>query len=289
MMRPVKYLEPRTLEEACHLLSTHKEEARLIAGGQSLIALLKQRLIFANYLIDIKGFSELDYIKEDGDNLRIGALTTLRAIERSSVVNQKFPMLKEAMRLVGHVQIRNWGTIGGSLAHADPAGDAAPVLIALGARVEATSTQGQREISIEDFFVDYLVNALNADEILTGVIIPYLPAGSNGVYLKEVMRAGDTGIASVAVTVNLNGGQEVKESGIVFGCQAGPPIRAINAEKAVIGKKAGDSMEDVAKVAAEEANFATDVLGSAEYKKHLAGLMIQNALQVAISDNSHLT
>ena len=282
-MKPFKFLEPKTLKEACSMLSQYKEEARLIAGGQSLVPMLKHRLIDPKYIIDLKGIADLSYIKEDKDGLRIGALTSQRDVETSAIVKKRFLVLAEAEHSVGAVQIRNWGTIGGSLAEADPSGDPAPALIALGGRIKATSTRGQREIALEDFFIDYLENALEADEILSEIILPYPAAKSGGSYVKEVVRVGDTGIASVAVVVTLNGQDKVKEARIVLGAQASTPIRAKGAEKAAVGKGAGDDMEDVGEAVAREANPAPDVLGSVEYKTGLSKVITKRALETAIN------
>ena len=281
-MRPFKFLEPKTLDEACTLLLKYKEDARLIAGGQSLVPMLRHRLISPQYLINLKGIAELEYIKETADGLRIGALTTQREVETSDIVRKRFPILSEAERSVAALQIRNWGTIGGSLAEADPVGDPAPALMALGARIKATSTRGQREIPLDDFFVDYLENALEADEILTEIIISYPAPGTGGCYLKEVERAGDTGIASVAVVVNLDKKDKVKEARIALGCQATTPIRAKQAEGAAVGKGSDDNMEEVAEAVAREANPAADVLGSVEYKLAVAQVITQQALKTAI-------
>ena len=146
-MKPVEFLEPETVEEAYSLLAKYKEEAKLIASGQSLIPMLKQRLFTPKYLISIRNLSGIDYIREADDGLRIGALTTQRTVETSEVVRRRFPVLAEAVHAVGTVQIRNWGTIGGSLAEADPTGDPPPALLALGARVRALSVRGEREVN----------------------------------------------------------------------------------------------------------------------------------------------
>jgi CO/xanthine dehydrogenase FAD-binding subunit len=281
-MKPAEFLEPETLEEACSLLSKYKEEAKLVASGQSLIPMLQQRLITPKYLISTRSLPGLDYIKEDDDALRIGALTTQRTLETSEVVRRRSPLLAEAVHAVGTVQIRNWGTIGGSLAEADPSGDPPPALLALGARVKAVSTSGEREVPLDGFFVDYIQTSLEPDEILTEIIVPYLPPNTGGTYIKDVVRAGDTGIVTVAALATLNGNQTVKEARIVLGCQAATPLRAQRAEKAAVGKQAADDLEDVAQAASQDADPAPDVLGSVEYKRYLAGLRTKQALRTAI-------
>ncbi len=282
-MKPLEFLEPKTLEEACALLSEHKEEAKLIAGGQSLRPILRHRLLAPKYLINIKGLSELDYIKELSGEWKIGALTTHRTIETSTGIHQKCPMLVEMERSLGSVQIRNWGTIGGSLAHADPSGDPAPALIAVGAKVKIVSTKGERELPLESFFTSYFETDLEADEILTEITVPYPAPNSMGAYLKEAIKAGDIGITTVATMITLNGKQQVKEAKFVLGTQSTPPIRATQAERAAVGKRAGDSMEDVAEAAAKEARPQADILGSVEYKLELVKVLIKRALNLAIS------
>ncbi|MFC2047456.1 FAD binding domain-containing protein [Chloroflexota bacterium] len=281
-MRSLEFLEPTTLTEACSLLSKYKDEARLISGGQSLVPILKLRLISPKYLIDLKGINALDFIRENDDCLSIGALTTEREIETSDIIKRRFPILAEAVHTIGSVQIRNWGTIGGSLAHADPAGDIGPVLMALRSRVKAKSTRGEREISLEEYFTDYFESALEPDEILTEVTIPYLPSKSGGVYAKEINRVGDTGICSMAVVVSLKGNDEVKKASIVLGCQSKTPIRAINTEEIAIGRKANDSMMELEKTIVKEVNPVADVLGSIEYKVDLVRITIKQALPKAI-------
>ena len=282
-MKPVEFLEPETVEEAYSLLAKYKEEAKLIASGQSLIPMLKQRLFTPKYLISIRNLSGIDYIREADDGLRIGALTTQRTVETSEVVRRRFPVLAEAVHAVGTVQIRNWGTIGGSLAEADPTGDPPPALLALGARVRALSVRGEREVPLDEFFVDYIQTSLELDEVLTEIIVPYLPPNTGSAYIKDVVRAGDTGIVTVAVLATLDGKQAVKEASIVLGCQAATPVRALRAEKAAVGKSAVDDLEDIAEAASQDADPAPDVLGSVEYKRYLAGLRTKQALRTAIN------
>ena len=281
-MKPAEFLEPATLAEACSLTAKHKEEGKLVASGQSLIPMLQQRLITPDYLISIRNLTGLDYINEDSEMLRIGALTTQRTVETSEVVKKRLPLLAEAVHAVGTVQIRNWGTIGGSLAEADPTGDPPPALLALGAKVKVVSVRGEREVSLDEFFVDYLQSSLEPDEIITEIIVPYPPPKTGGAYVKDVIRAGDTGIVTVAVLATLDGKGTVKEARVVLGCQASTPLRAKRAEAAAVGKGATDDLQGVAEAASQDADPAPDVLGSVEYKRHLAGLRTREALRTAI-------
>ncbi|MFC1995276.1 FAD binding domain-containing protein [Chloroflexota bacterium] len=275
-------MKPVTLEEACKLLPTLNREGKLLSGGQSLVPLLQQRLISPKYLIDLKGISEIDYIRENSDSLSIGAITTERAIETSTLIKSRFPLLAEAAHSIGAIQIRNWGTIGGNLAHADPDGDFGPALWALGAKVIITSINGQREIPLDKFFMNYFESAIESDEILSEVVIPYPPQRSGGIYHKEVIRAGGRGISSMAVMVTLNKNDEVKQAKIVLGCQSRVPIRAVQTEKLAVGRNLNANMKDLEEVIATEADPSVDVLGSIEYKAHLVKVIVRHALPEAI-------
>lgn len=282
-MKPFEFLEPTNLQEACSLLSQYKEDAKILAGGQSLRPIMRQGLLSPKYLINIKGLAELEYIRGDANGLRIGALTTESAVEKSPVVKEKFPLLVEMEKFLGAPQIRNWGTIGGSLAFSDLAGDPAVALIALGAKVKAVSTRGEREIPVAEFETGCFENVLEPDEILTEITIPYPPPHSGGAYTEEVVRTGDLGIAIVAAMVTLDDNKAVNDARIVLGAQSVSAFRAKEAEKAAIGKKAGDNLDDVAEKAAKEANPGTDVLGSAKYKREMARVLTKQALSLAIS------
>ena len=283
-MKPFEYIRPKSLAEALSLLSEHREEAKIIAGGQSLIPQLKLRVLAPKFIIDVKNLQELSYIRDDRDSLRIGALTTHRAIETSPLVKDRFPILVEAAHRLGQVQIRNWGTIGGALSHADPEADLAPPLIALRAKGKALSTRGEREIALEDFFVDYFTTVLEVDEILTEIEVPFLAPHSAGAYRKETIIAGDFPIVSVAVAIGLDERREtVKEARIVLGAVGVTPIRATEAGRVIIGKKVnGRIAYEAGAVASTEAQPVTDVLGSVEYKRKLVGLLTKEMVNLAI-------
>ena len=184
-MTPLEFFKPVTIEEACNLLAKFKQEAKLLSGGQSLVPLLQQRLISPRCLIDLKGLPEMEYIRENSDSLSIGVLTAERAIETSSIIKKRFFVLAEAAHSIGAIQIRNWGTIGGNLAHADPDGDFGPVLLALEASAKTISVNGQREIPMNEFFINYFESSVKPDEILSEVVIPYQPRRSGGIYHKD--------------------------------------------------------------------------------------------------------
>lgn len=284
-MRPFEYLAPKDLDEACSLLAKHRDEAKILSGGQSLVALLRQRLVSPAYVIDIRRVPGLDYIREDKDGLSIGALTTHRTVETSPAVAKRFPMLAEAEHRLAHRQVRNWGTIGGNLSHADPGGDLAPSLMALGAVVKVVSARGKRTVPMAEFFTDYLVTVLEPDEILVEVVIPYLKAGSGGAYHKESIRAGDRPIASVAAVVSLDGKAGViKSARIALGGVGLTPLEAKEAGKSLAGKKATAGVVlEAGAIAAREAQPTADVEGSVEYKRHIVGLLTRDMLNLALT------
>ena len=280
-MIPFDYLEPTSLEEACSMLSEHKEEAKILAGGQSLLPLLKTRLIAPKYVINIKGLPGLEYIDAVQDGIKIGALTTHRAVETSPLINNRVPMLAQMEAQVGSVPIRNWGTIGGNISHADPAGDPSTALIALGAKIKATSIRGVREISLDDFFVNYFESVLEHDEILTEIQVPQPMPNTGMVYSKESIRLGDYPIISVAVVVRLER-SVVKEARIVLSAVGATPIRAKEAEGMIIGKEISDDVLDkMGNVLEEEIQPTGDVVASEEYKRELAKIISKRAVRQA--------
>jgi len=283
-VKPFTYLKPKNLEEACAMLSQHKDEAKMIAGGQSLMALLKLRLISSDHLIDLKSLHELEYIENSGNSVRIGALTTHRTLETSPLIKEKLPVIAEAEKRLAQVQIRNWGTVGGALCHADPVGDLGPVVTALDAKVRAVSSRGKRELSIDEFFVDIFTTSLEPDEILYEVEIPCLPPFSAGAYRKETVTAGDYAIASVAAVVALEeDGKRMKQARLVLGAVGNRPIRARKAEEALTGAEVSEEViERAAATASEEADPLEDVQGSIEYKRRLVKILAKEMLGRAI-------
>jgi len=208
MIKDFEYLAPKTLKEALTLLDKYRDECKVIAGGQSLLILMRQRLVTPEYLIDIKGLSELNFIASDArEGIKIGALATHRAIEKSPAMKNGFSVLGEMERRLASVQTRNWGTIGGNICHGDPAGDPAPVLIALKSTLKIASLRGERTIPVEDFTLDYFETALEPDELLTEIQVP-LPLPHTGTaYSKFNIIESDAATVGVAVSPNLGLGQ----------------------------------------------------------------------------------
>jgi carbon-monoxide dehydrogenase medium subunit len=285
-MKNFDYFSPQNVKEACSLLSQYPEEAKVIAGGQSLLIILKQRLISPDYLIDIKGISDLDYVRYDEkDGLRIGALTTHRNLEMSAVVREKFSMLAEMERRLATIQIRNWGTLGGNLCHGDPASDLAPPLIALDAEVKLTGPSGERVVKLEEFFKDYYETVLGVDEILTEIHVPTPPRGG-GIYMKTSLRETDMALVGVATFVVLDSKDRklCQDVRIVMGSVGPRPMRSTKAEDLMRGQKVDDRvMEKVAKAASEDAEPISDIHGSEEYKKEMVKVLVRRTLKEAIS------
>jgi carbon-monoxide dehydrogenase medium subunit len=273
-----EYLVPKTTEEALKLLSQYdEEECKVIAGGQSLIILMKQRLLTPKYLIDIKGLSDLDYIKlDEKEGLKIGALTTHRAIEKSPVIQKGFSVLAEMEQNISSVETRNWGTIGGNVSHGDPGGDPAPVLITLNAKLKLISSSGERTIDAEDFTLDYFETALRHDELLAEIQIPTLPPNTGVKFTKYSQIAGDYATASVGVLITLDKNEICDNVRIALGSVGIAPMRAKKAEDILKGKKISDDLlTEAGQVASEEASPTSDAEVSEEYKRELVKVLVK--------------
>ena len=285
-MNTLKYCPAQTVKEACELLSQYGEEAKILGGGQSLVALMKQKLVNPSYIIDIKELSDLDYIRCDKeDGLRIGAVTTHRTVETSESVTKNFVMLAEMERTLASVAVRNWGTVGGSLAHADPASDLAATLMALGAQVTLTRTESERVVGLDDFFVDYFETALQPDELLTEIHIPNSGRGS-GFYYKFARRATDLAVVSVAVDLGLVPDDQgrCRDIRIVMGSVGPTPLRSRRAEDLLKGQIITDALiEAAAGVSAEDAQPSTDINGSEEYKREIVQVLVARSIKEAVS------
>jgi len=285
MIRDFEYFAPKTVEEALTLLSQYNEESKVIAGGQSLLVLMRQGLVSPKYLIDIKGISALDFINLDkNEGLRIGALTPHRAIEKSPVIRNGFAVLSEMELKLASVQTRNWGTIGGNLCHADPAGDPAPVLIALNGKLKLASLSGERTVAVEDFSTDYFETVLHHGELLTEIQVPNPPPRTGAAYSKFNIIENDMGIASTAVSITLNLKNETcSDARIVLGAVSSVPMRAKEAEKVLVGKEISDDLlVKAGQIASEETEPITDVLASEEYKRELVRVLVKRVAREAL-------
>ncbi len=284
-MNQFEYVPATSAGEAVALLSRYGEEAKLLGGGQSLVGLIKQNLVFPSHLIDIKGVAELDYIRyEPGDGLRIGALTTHRSLEKSAVVNERFFMLAEMEHTLASAPVRNWGTVGGNLSHADPASDLAPALLALGAEVTLAGPDGDRVVNLDDFFVDFFETAIRHDELLTEIHVPDSGPGG-GKYYKFARRATDLAIASVAVhlTVAPDARDTCKDFRIAMGAVGSTTMRSKRAEDILRGQKIKDALiEEAALLSSEDARPTTDINGSEAYKREVLRVIAKRAIKEAV-------
>jgi carbon-monoxide dehydrogenase medium subunit len=277
-----EYFAPKTVPEAVGLLQRLGAEAKVLAGGHSLIPLMKLRLAAPRYVVDLNRIAGLAYIKEADGVLRIGALTRHADLETSDLVRRRYPLLADTARVIADPIVRNWGTVGGALAHADPAGDWGAAMLAAGAQVVVAGPQSERVIPIDDFLVDTFTTALRPDEIATEIRVPQPAARSGGAYLKLERKVGDFAIAAVGVSLALDEAERVGGVGIGL-CNVGPiSRRAERAEEALRGKPADDAtIARAAAAAAEEADPATDLRGPAEYKRDVVRVLTGRALRLA--------
>jgi len=274
------YFDPTSLPETLDLLARYGEEGKILAGGQSLLPLLYLRLAQPRYLIDINRVAALSYLRREGDTLVIGALTRQRAVERSPLVQAGWPLVVEAVRQVGHSQIRNRGTFGGSVAHADPAAEIPAVVAALDGVMRVASTQGERTLTADEFFLTYLTTALEPTELLVEVRLPSPPARSGWAFLEVSRRHGDFALAGVACLLALEpDGRHIAAARLAFTGVGGTPLRARAAEAALIGEVASPALfaraGELAQAAAEP---DSDVHASAEYRRHLVGVLTRRGL-----------
>jgi carbon-monoxide dehydrogenase medium subunit len=276
------YHAPRTLPEAVTLLARLGEEAKVLSGGQSLLPMLKLRLAQPAHLVDIGRIDGLEYLKEDDGLLRIGGRTREAALERSEIIRERFPILADTAAVIADPLVRNLATVGGNLAHGDPANDHPATMIALGARVAVVGPQGEREIPVEKLFTGLFTTALRPDEILTEIRVPRPPARSGGAYLKLERKVGDFATAAAAVQLTLGAGGEVVRAGVAL-TNAGPtPVKAREAERFLEGKRLDDAVvAEAARLAAAAARPAADRRGSVEYKKEMARVLTARAIRKA--------
>jgi carbon-monoxide dehydrogenase medium subunit len=278
------YYAASSVREAIQLLHD-KTDAKVLAGGQSLLALMKLRLATPAALVDItKIEDDLSFIKKGNGSLTIGALTPHDAIEHNATVKNLFPILADAASKIGDQQIRNRGTIGGSCCHADPAADLPTALIALNPTFVARGLNGQRTIESSKFFLDTFTTALKRDEILTEIRIPYLARGSGSGYVKHSPREGDFAIVGVGAALTIDSRDVCKDVRIGLGAVAPTPIRANSAEKYLKGKKLNkESIADAGEKANEGADPPSDIHGSKEYRLEMIQVFTRRVLNLALS------
>jgi aerobic carbon-monoxide dehydrogenase medium subunit len=278
-----EYFRPSTLQDAISLLQQHGDEAKILSGGQSLIPMMKLRLARPAYLIDINRITGVSYIKEEGGMLKIGGLTREAEIEASPLVRSRYPLLMDTAGVIADPQVRSMATIGGNLAHGDPANDHPAAMMAFGAQVVTTGAQGERTIPIEEFFVSLFTTALAPDEILTEIRIPIAAARSGGAYFKLERKVGDFATAAAAVQLTLDSSGAVQKIGIGLTNVGPTPIKARKAEDALRGKKPDAALiAQAAQLAASEAQPSSDLRGPEEYKRGLVKELTRRALSRAL-------
>lgn len=279
---PFKYLAAASIEEAVSALAAGTGEAKLLAGGQSLVPMLNFRLLAPEVVVDINRIPGLDAIREAPDGgLRIGALVRHHALETSALVAERFPVLAAAMRHVAHLAVRNRGSIGGSLAHGDPAAELPLMAVLLEARITAVGPDGERQIEAADFFEGALTTALAETEIVTEITLPALPPGTGWGFEEVARRSGDFALAAVAATLACAGGK-VREARLAVTGAGEIPLR-ISAAEALLKDKALDpaAIEAAAALAREAVQPNDDLHASADYRRHLVGVLSRRSLKAA--------
>ena len=284
-MKPPKfrYFAPESVGEALALLAEHADEARVLAGGQSLVPLMNMRLVHPDVLIDINGIAELSFIKAWDGGLAIGTLTRDATLTSDKMTMERLPVLTEAAHCVGHPAIRNRSTVGGSIAHADPAAELPAVMVALNAEFVVRSRSGSRTISAQNFFKGYLTTDLKEGEMLTELRIPGLSPRSGSAFVEFARREGDYALAGVAAVITLDANGAIADARLGL-CSVGPaPVRPQAAEALLRGHRPGNEAWAAAASAVVSVldNPLSDIHGSADYRRHLAGVLTKQALAIA--------
>lgn len=276
------YFAPPTIEEAVQILSENEADAKILAGGQSLIPAMRYRLSLPSILIDINGLSNMSHVRADNGHLAIGAMARESQLESSELVQTQFPLLADAAFVIADPIVRNMATVGGNIVHADPANDHPAVMLAYNAVATAVGPNGRRDIAIDDFFVDFFESALASDEILTEIRIPRLSEGDTGAYIKFERKVGDYAISATAVQMKLDGDTCV--SARVGLTNVNPvPMRSLEAEKILIGNKLTDEViEEAGRAAAAECDPAADLRGSVDYKRDMTRVLLKRAIRKSI-------
>jgi len=277
------YWAPYTLEEAIALLHEIGDEAKILAGGHSLIPMMKLRFASPEHLIDINNIPGLSYVKEEDDYLKIGAMTREAELEHAEVIHQKYPIFTDAAKLIADPQVRNMGTIGGNLAHGDAANDHPAVMIALRAEVEITGRGGKRHVAIDDFFHGFYMTAIQHGEILTEIRVPIPATKTGNAYHKLERKVGDYATAGVAVQISLDDNGFCNYAGIGLTNVNSTPMRAARSEEALLGGRITDEqIAQAAQYAAEDCNPTSDLRGDEEYKRAMVAILTKRMIKKAL-------
>ena len=280
---PFEYHTPGSVEEAVGLLNQYGEDAKILAGGQSLVPMMNFRLVRPKHLLDINHIPNLSYIKENGGKLMIGGLTRHRMLEFSPLIREKYGLLLEAVLLIGHPAIRTRGTIGGSIVHADPTAELPALLVALDGEVQVTGPNGKRSIGWRDFFVTYFTTTVEPTEMCTEVVLP-MPSEKAGWAFEEFAhRHGDFGIVGVAVVIEADAKNRCTQARLAIAGGAPTPMRATAAEEFLKGKELTPQVfSEAGQKVAGEVEPDSDLHATADYRRHLAAVMTERALTRAV-------
>jgi len=278
-----EYYAPRSLKDAVAFLSAHRDDVKILSGGQSLLPLMKMRLSKPGYVVDIGRIPGLDTISEESGKLILGALVTHEQIEQSALLKTKCPLLPQTAATIADVQVRNRGTIGGSIAHADPAGDWPAAVLALDAEVKIFGPQGERWVNCSEFFLGLLMSVLEADEIVTAVRVP-ITGGDKTAYQKAAPRSSGFAVTGVAVRLALDPGGACSRAAIGITGVADKAYRAERTEQMLSGKILDSRLiEQAAAESTRNVEVIEDINGSSEYRAHLTRVYVQRAIEEALS------
>jgi xanthine dehydrogenase iron-sulfur cluster and FAD-binding subunit A len=279
---PFSLLRPKSVDEALSLLRSRSDEAKVLAGGQSLVPLMNFRLARPSYLVDLNQVEALSGIKIEDRTLTIGAMVRQREVERSPAIAERLPILHEAMGKVGHPAIRNRGTVGGSLVHADPAAELPLLAVALDAIFQLQSLRGKRSVAARDFYQGYLVTDIAADELLIEISVPLPPPVAGWCFTEVARRHGDFAIVAVAVLLGCGRDQRIDFARVAVGGVGPAPLRMVAAEQALLGERPGAELFRAAgRIAAQGLDPPADIHASSSYRRHLTGVLVHRALCVA--------
>ncbi|MGB0629581.1 MAG: FAD binding domain-containing protein [Alphaproteobacteria bacterium] len=279
---PFTYHDPRSIDDAVALLA-EKDNAKLLAGGQSLMPMLNMRFVLPDDVIDINKIGDLSYIREDGDALVFGGMTRQRDIEFSDLVAQKIPLMKEAILNVGHRQTRNRGTYGGSLSHLDPSAELPTVSMAQDAIVSVRKKSGQRDIAMADFPMGYMMPSFDLDEMVTDIRVPLWPEGHGYAFVEFARRHGDFAITSSAVLLDVAGGGKITKASVTVGGVGPSPLRVTAVEEGLAGETGSTELFTEIAERCREIDAMEDVYAPAWYRQHLAAVLTRRALAKAFS------
>ena len=280
---PFEYYAPDSIEQAVDLFSQHNGDAKILAGGQSLVPAMNFRVMQPSVLIDLNRVAELSYIREEGHVIRVGSMARERHLEFDSSIEKRTPLLHEAVPFIAHPQIRNRGTIGGSIVHSDPAAELPVLMLALNARLKARNKSGERWVDAQDFFVGMFTTALEADEILVEIELPFMPSRTGWSFMEVAPRAGDYALMGVAALITLDEAGKCEQAKLVYLNAGEGPTEAKEAAKLLEGENLnGKVIEDAAIMASEkEINPFGNMHASADFQRHLAKVLTQKALKLA--------